>query len=207
MPFSLRFARKSPGRTMQRLHDELPRKQPEPIAMNQRKLSSRILLSDLLWSMLAMAAALLLRYEVELVHVEVVSASALLPFLAATWIIWTFLFRFLSLDGFRGGWRLSAVVSQLLLSVGALMLILLSCGYLLRTYVSRLGSGSLWFVAFRWIYPHTGCSLSDPANPLQKWRRKPRSYCGAWPLGAGVRTQDSAASRVALPGGGGPGTG
>ncbi len=108
------------------------------IAMNQRKLSSRILLSDLLWSTLAMAAALLLRYGVELVHVEVVSASAFLPFLAATWIIWTFLFRFLSLDGFRGGWRLSAVVSQLLLSVGALMLILLSCGYLLRTYVSRL---------------------------------------------------------------------
>jgi len=112
---------------MKRLHDEFPRKQPEPIAMSQRKLSSWILLSDLLWSTLAMAAALLLRYGVELVHVEVVSASALLPFLAATWIIWTFLFRFLSLDGFRGGWRLSAVVSQLLLSVGGLMLVLLSC--------------------------------------------------------------------------------
>ena len=87
---------------MKQLHDEFPRKQPEPIAMSQRKLSSRILLSDLLWSTLAMAAALLLRYGVEMVHVEVVSASALLPFLAATWIIWTFLFRFLSLDGFRG---------------------------------------------------------------------------------------------------------
>jgi lipopolysaccharide/colanic/teichoic acid biosynthesis glycosyltransferase len=106
--------------------------------MNQRKLSAEILISDLLWSVLAMAAALVLRYGTDLGHVELRSATALLPFLAATWGIWTLLSLLLPLDGFRGGWRLSAVVSQLLLSVGGLMLILLSGGYLFRRYVSRL---------------------------------------------------------------------
>jgi len=119
--------------------------------MNQRKLSSGILISDLLWSTLAMAGALLLRYGVEFGTVVAGPASALLPFLAATWVIWTLLFRLLSLDGFRGGWRLSAVVSQLLLSVGGLMLILLSGGYLFGRYVSRLALvyfGLLLFAGF-----------------------------------------------------------
>lgn len=105
--------------------------------MNQRNLPYGILVSDLLWSMLAMAGALVLRYGWEWNHVKLV-ASALLPFLAATWVIWTFLSLSLPLDGFRGGWRLSAVVSQSLLAVCGLMLILLSGGYLVRRYVSRL---------------------------------------------------------------------
>jgi lipopolysaccharide/colanic/teichoic acid biosynthesis glycosyltransferase len=131
---------------MKRLHDEFLQKYPEQIAMNQRKLSSGILISDLLWSTLAMAGALVLRYGTKLGHLEVASVSALLPLLAATWVTWTFLFRLLSLDGFGGGWRFSAVVSQLLLSVGGLMLLLLSCGYLLRKYVSRLA-----LVHFGWL--------------------------------------------------------
>jgi lipopolysaccharide/colanic/teichoic acid biosynthesis glycosyltransferase len=106
--------------------------------MNQRHLSSGILISDLLWSMLAMAGALVLRYGTEWSHVKMVAGSALLPFLAATWVIWTLLSLSLPLDGFRGGWRASAVISQLLLGVGVLMLILLSGGYLVRRYVSRL---------------------------------------------------------------------
>ena len=104
--------------------------------MNQRKLSSGILIGDLLWSTLAMAGALTLRYGTKPGHIEVGSALALLPFLVATWICWSFLFRLLFLDGFREGWRFSAIVSQLLLSVGGLMSILLFCGYLFRTYVS-----------------------------------------------------------------------
>jgi hypothetical protein len=93
--------------------------------MNQRKLSSGILIGDLLWSTLAMAGALTLRYGTKPGHIEVGSALALLPFLVATWICWSFLFRLLFLDGFREGWRFSAIVSQLLLSVGGLMSILL----------------------------------------------------------------------------------
>jgi lipopolysaccharide/colanic/teichoic acid biosynthesis glycosyltransferase len=106
--------------------------------MNQRHLSSSILISDLLWSMAAMAGAIVLRFGVEWRDAKWLAASPLLPFLAATWVIWTLLSLSLPLDGFQGGWRLSAVISQLLLAVGGLMLILLSGGYLVRRYVSRL---------------------------------------------------------------------
>jgi lipopolysaccharide/colanic/teichoic acid biosynthesis glycosyltransferase len=104
--------------------------------MNKTKLSSGILISDLLWSILAMAGAFVLRYGFESAEATLRSPSAL-PFLAATWVIWVFLFRLLSLDGFQGGWRFSAVLSQLLLSVCGLMLILLACGYLFRMAVFR----------------------------------------------------------------------
>lgn len=106
--------------------------------MNQRHLSSGILISDLLWSIVAMGMAVVLRYGMQWSHVQMVAASTLFPFLAATWVIWTLLSLGLPLDGFRGGWRLSAVISQLLLGVSGLMLVLLSGGYLVRRYVSRL---------------------------------------------------------------------
>ncbi len=106
--------------------------------MSQRHLSSGILVSDLLWSIVAMDVAVVLRYGTQWSHVQMDAASSLFPFLAATWVIWTLLSLSLPLDGFRGGWRLSAVIAQLLLGVGGLVLILLSGGYLLRRYVSRL---------------------------------------------------------------------
>ena len=105
--------------------------------MNQRNLPFGILVSDLLCSVVAFAAALVMRYGIEWSRNKTY-AAAFLPFLAVTWIVWTIFSLRLPLDGFQGGWRFSAVVSQLLLSVGWLMLILLSCGYLVREYVSRL---------------------------------------------------------------------
>jgi lipopolysaccharide/colanic/teichoic acid biosynthesis glycosyltransferase len=106
--------------------------------MNQRRLSIAVLIADLLWSVLAMVAALVLRYGTDWNRLDRDSASNLLPFLVATWMIWTLFSLFLPLDGFRGGWRLSAVVSHMFLGVSGLMLILLSGGYLVRRYVSRL---------------------------------------------------------------------
>lgn len=106
--------------------------------MNPRYLSSGILIGDLVWSVLAMAGATALRYGVGLDQVEVHSLAAQASFLVASWIIWTLLSLFLALDGFEGGWRLSAVVSHLLLAVSGLMVVLLAGGYLFRNYVSRL---------------------------------------------------------------------
>jgi lipopolysaccharide/colanic/teichoic acid biosynthesis glycosyltransferase len=85
-----------------------------------------------------MVGALALRYGAGLSHVEPHLLAVQACFVAAAWIIWTLLSLFLALDGFEGGWRLSAVVSQLLLAVSGLMLILLAGGYLFRSYVSRL---------------------------------------------------------------------
>jgi len=119
--------------------------------MNQNKLTSGILISDLLWSVLAMVGALSLRYGIALNHLELHLLAVHAALLAAGWVIWTLLSLFLALDGFEGGWRLSAVVSQLLLAVSGLMLVLLAGGYLLRSYVSRLALvyfGILLFVGF-----------------------------------------------------------
>jgi lipopolysaccharide/colanic/teichoic acid biosynthesis glycosyltransferase len=44
----------------------------------------------------------------------------------------------MQMDGFRGGWRLSAVFSQLLVGVGCTLAVLTVLGYFSRTYVSRL---------------------------------------------------------------------
>jgi lipopolysaccharide/colanic/teichoic acid biosynthesis glycosyltransferase len=106
--------------------------------MNQRRLSVAVLIADLVWSLVAMGTAIILRYGVHWSPLDKDSAFHLLPFLGVAWLIWALFSLLLPLDGFRGGWRLSAVVSQLLLAVGGLMLILLSGGYLFRSYVSRL---------------------------------------------------------------------
>lgn len=106
--------------------------------MNHRRLSIAVLIADLIWSAVAMCSAVALRYGVQWGRFDKDSASHLLPFLVATWLIWPLLSMALALDGFSGGWRLSAAVSQLVLAVGGLMLIVLSGGYLDRRYVSRL---------------------------------------------------------------------
>ena len=119
--------------------------------MNQRRLSVAVLIVDLLWSAFAMGAALVLRYGTHWSPADTAFAADMLPFLEITWVIWAFFSALLPLDGFRGGWRLSAVISQMMLSVGGLMLILLSYGYLVRSYVSRLALvqfGLLLFVGF-----------------------------------------------------------
>jgi len=106
--------------------------------MIQRRLPIAVLIADLAWSLVAMGFAVGLRYGVQWSQADKESASQLFPFFAAAWLIWALFSLLLPLDGFRGGWRLSAVVSHLLLAVGTLTLILLSGGYLARSYVSRL---------------------------------------------------------------------
>jgi len=106
--------------------------------MTQRRLSISVLIADLAWCVVAMGSALALRYGVHWSILDKESVLRLLPFFGVAGLLWVLFSGLLPLDGFRGGWRLSAVVSQLLLAVGSLMLILLSGGYVLRSYVSRL---------------------------------------------------------------------
>jgi lipopolysaccharide/colanic/teichoic acid biosynthesis glycosyltransferase len=119
--------------------------------MSQRRLLIALLVADLLWSLGAMCVAFALRYGVHWDSLSKESALHLVPFVGATWLIWSLFSFLLPLDGFRGGWRLSAVVSQLLLAVSGLMMILLSGGYLARAYVSRLALGEFCLVLFAGI--------------------------------------------------------
>src|ERR1700689_1646466 len=51
---------------------------------------------------------------------------------------WILLSENLGLDGFRGGWRLPALVSKLLLAVGLLMMMLLALENIAEQYVGRV---------------------------------------------------------------------
>jgi lipopolysaccharide/colanic/teichoic acid biosynthesis glycosyltransferase len=116
--------------------------------MKSHNLRSWISVADLAWVTIAMALAYLLRYGWAWDGPPGRSAAMfLLPSLAAA-LIWSLLSSRLQLDGFRGGWRFSAVVSQLLSAVALLMMSLLVGGYLARQYVSRLMLGYFGVLLF-----------------------------------------------------------
>jgi lipopolysaccharide/colanic/teichoic acid biosynthesis glycosyltransferase len=97
-----------------------------------------ILGSDLVWLTISMLSACLMRYGSTLTTLP---NSTLLVFSVTTLeaaIMWIFLWTRFGLDGFRGGWRFPAVLSQLLVAVSVLMVTVLASGYLFRAYVSRL---------------------------------------------------------------------
>src|SRR5215471_13190178 len=106
--------------------------------MMTRTVSRWIMATDLCWCVLAFAGAEALRYHRFWEPVNRPTLEVLLPFLAATTVLWVLLSSWMKLDCFRGGWRFSAVVSQVSLAVLCLMAVLLSAGYLEREYVSRL---------------------------------------------------------------------
>jgi lipopolysaccharide/colanic/teichoic acid biosynthesis glycosyltransferase len=106
--------------------------------MKPRHLHHWILLADLCWAIVALLCATVLRYGITWDSTDRISAFRLLPFLMATWILWTILSTWMKLDCFSGGWRLAAVMSQVLLAVCSLMGLLLGAGYLARQFVSRL---------------------------------------------------------------------
>jgi len=103
-----------------------------------RNVRNWILAFDLVWIVVSMILASLLRYG------NAVSTLPRLLFLAFSVTVlgaalaWTVLSSLLGLHDFRGGWRLSAIASQLLLGMSILMASILASGYLLRIYVSRL---------------------------------------------------------------------
>ncbi len=106
--------------------------------MKTRKLEIWILLADLAWTVLAFFVAGWMRFGFTRSIEERIAIRALLPFLAATCLAWTVLSIFMAMDGFRGGWRLSAVLSQLFLGTGCILTLLVGVGYFARFYVSRL---------------------------------------------------------------------
>lgn len=109
--------------------------------MNTRKLEVWILLADLAWIGAAFLGADLLRYGLTWTADERISIHGLLPFMAATAVIWVALSIFMPMDGFRGGWKFSTVLSHVLFGTACTSAVLLAMGYLTRSYVSRLALG------------------------------------------------------------------
>jgi lipopolysaccharide/colanic/teichoic acid biosynthesis glycosyltransferase len=106
--------------------------------MKPRHLSRWILLADLCWASAALLCAEFLRYGISWNRADRIAIHRLLPFLAATWILWTVFSSWMKLDCFSGGWRFPAVMSHVFLATGGLMGLLLGAGYLAQRFVSRL---------------------------------------------------------------------
>lgn len=116
--------------------------------MNTRKLEVWILLADLACILFAFLGADVLRFGLTWTPDERVSIHRLLPFVATTAALWTALSFVMPLDGFRGGWRLSTVLSHLVLGLSCTVAALAAMGYFTRTYVSRLALGYLVVLFF-----------------------------------------------------------
>jgi lipopolysaccharide/colanic/teichoic acid biosynthesis glycosyltransferase len=106
--------------------------------MNTRRLEFWILLADLVWIAGAFLISDLLRFGFTWNPDERVSIDALMPFAVVTAIIWIGLSLFMQMDGFRGGWKFSTVFSHVLFGTCCTTAVLLTLGYLARSYVSRL---------------------------------------------------------------------
>jgi lipopolysaccharide/colanic/teichoic acid biosynthesis glycosyltransferase len=106
--------------------------------MNQR-IRQSVLLLDLLWVSAAFTFAYALRYKYLGFGIDSwASFRDFLPALCSALIIWTFLYLSKSLEGFRGGWHLPTVFSQIVVAVFYLMAFLLALAFLQRHYYSRL---------------------------------------------------------------------
>src|ERR1035438_2188782 len=116
--------------------------------MTSRNLRNSILTADLAWGMLAMPLAYLLRYGWVWPGSRDRSAIILIPPLMATLLLWSVMSSWVRLDGFRSSWLLSAVMSQVLLSVSALMCTLFAIAYLAGDFISRLALGYFGLLLF-----------------------------------------------------------
>jgi lipopolysaccharide/colanic/teichoic acid biosynthesis glycosyltransferase len=116
--------------------------------LKTQTLHYRILAADLSWAVVAMCSAYVLRYEWSPQGLGGSSVFIFGPPLLLTLLLWTIIFSWLRLDGFRGGWRFSAVLSQLFPAVLGLMVILFASGYITRWYMSRLALGVFGVLLF-----------------------------------------------------------
>jgi lipopolysaccharide/colanic/teichoic acid biosynthesis glycosyltransferase len=105
----------------------------------------------------ALVLAYLLRWGPQWSGPSGASFLVFVPVLLSALALWIALFSAMKLDGFRRGWDLSAVVSQLFLGVSLLLTFLRAGSYLAHSLVSNLALGYfslLLFVGFsliRWL--------------------------------------------------------
>ncbi len=109
--------------------------------MKPKRLHYGILGADLCWILAAMTLSYVWRYENVWQDPTRIPVATFMPFVAFAVFFWSVLSSWLSLDGFRGGWRFSAMLSQIFPAVSSLMVILFAGAYLARLYTSRLVLG------------------------------------------------------------------
>ena len=156
--------------------------------MNTRKLEVWILLADLAWIGIAFLISDLLRFGLTWMPDERASIHALVPFVFAAIACWIALSLFMPMDGFRGGWKLSAVFSHILLGTVFTAAALLALGYLTRSYVSRLALG-YFMVLLAPGFLMVRCG----ARQFLRWRHEGGAVWRVLILGSGRVAQEVAA--------------
>jgi lipopolysaccharide/colanic/teichoic acid biosynthesis glycosyltransferase len=105
--------------------------------MKSEQLHNRILAADLAWIPVALAAEQALCSGLRCRHLPL-GPSNFVVYVVCAVFAWVLLSEHMHLDGFRGGWRLSAMVSHLLLATALLMVILLAVEDMSERDVGRL---------------------------------------------------------------------
>ena len=105
--------------------------------MKPERLRNRILAADLTCIPIALAAEQALCSGLHYSPVPL-APSNFVVYVVCTVFAWVLLSENMHLDGFRGGWRLPALVSHLLLAVAVLMVLLLAVENVSGRYVGRL---------------------------------------------------------------------
>jgi lipopolysaccharide/colanic/teichoic acid biosynthesis glycosyltransferase len=124
--------------------------------MKPEQLRNRILAADLAWIPVALAAEQALCSGLHCSQLPL-GPSNFVVYVICTVLAWVLLSEHLHLDGFRGGWRLSAMVSHLLLAALLLMVLLLAVEGVSERYVGRLTLSVftlfllLGFLGIRWF--------------------------------------------------------
>lgn len=104
-----------------------------------RRYRFTILILDLVWIVFAFFFAYALRYHHISFSMESEDSFRIFySIIGAALLIWTLLSLSRSLDGFQGGWQLSAIVSRLTIGIFYLMVALFAVGFATRHYYSRL---------------------------------------------------------------------
>jgi lipopolysaccharide/colanic/teichoic acid biosynthesis glycosyltransferase len=114
--------------------------------VKKQRLQHWILAADLAWALIAMVIAYVLTYGTGLDSVGKSRLLTFVPLLLGALLLWAGLFSWMKLDGFRLGWHLPAIVSELLLATCCLLGFLLAAIFLARYYVSRLALAYFGFL-------------------------------------------------------------
>src|SRR5580704_10315666 len=105
--------------------------------MKPEQFRNRILAADLAWIPMALAAEQGLCSGLHYSQLPL-GPSNFVVYVVCTVFAWVLLSENLHLDGFRGGWRLPAMVSHLLLAAALLMVLLLGVANVSARYVGRM---------------------------------------------------------------------
>jgi lipopolysaccharide/colanic/teichoic acid biosynthesis glycosyltransferase len=125
-------------------------------SMKPQQFRNRILAADLAWIPVALAAEQGLCSGLHCRQIPL-GPSNFVVYVVCTVFAWVLLSENLHLDGFRGGWRLPALVSHLLVAVVLLMVLLLAVANVSARYVGRMTLSVftvfllIGFFCIRWV--------------------------------------------------------